>query len=125
MTFQPKIEGVKRERLFEYEDECGKFYIGRVGQMPEREHTFYYADSRYEFCFYADQKWKGNEFEVDVKNATIYRFHGPKPRINPDDFDRISRNMAKFFAERWFLVASKPIPSTEHFRGMRLSWALA
>jgi hypothetical protein len=124
MTFEPKIEGVKREDLFEYEDECGNYYISWVGGMPEREHAFYYGDDKYEFCFYADRKWDGNKFDVDIKNATIYRFHGPRPRINAEDFDRIGRNMAKFFSERWFLVPNKPIPPTEKFRSLTLSWLL-
>ena len=124
MTFEPKIEGVRQEDLFEYEDKYGKCYIGWVGGMPEREHAFYYADSKYEFCFYAMQHWKGSEYVVEVKDATIYRFHGPSPRISPDNFDRVSRNMAKFFADRWFLIPSKPIPSAERFRGLNLSWVL-
>ncbi len=124
MAFEPKIKGVNSSGLFEYEDELGKCYIGGTGGMPEREHAFYYADDKYEFCFYADRNWDGDEFDVDVKNATIYRFHGPRPDIDPADFDRISRNMVKFFATRWFLVPGKPIPPTEKFRSLKLSWRL-
>jgi hypothetical protein len=124
MTFQPKIDGVKHENLFEYEDECGKYYIGWIGGMPERDHAFYYGDSQYEFCFYAESHWEGNEYDVEVKNASIYRFHGPNPTIDPGDFDRLARNMSRFFAERWFLVPNKPIPATEKFRGLSLSWVL-
>jgi hypothetical protein len=124
MAFEPKIEGVKQADLFEYEEECGKFYIAGVGGMPEREHAFYYGDGKYEFCFYAVSHWEGDEYTVEVNDATIYRFHGPSPRISPDDFDRIGRNMSKFFAERWFLAPRKPIPSTEKFRSLYLSWLL-
>ena len=124
MTFEPKIEGVERSSLFEYEDECGKCYIGGIGGMPEREHGFYYADSKYEFCFYADRHWEGSEYDVEVQNATIYRFHWPRPRINPDHFDRIGRNMTSFFAARWFHLPSQLIPQTEKFRSLSLSWVL-
>jgi hypothetical protein len=125
MDFEPKMKGVARSSLFEYEDKYGKCYIGSVGGMPEREHTFYYADHRYEFCFYADQKWDGSSFDIDVTEATIYRFHGPRPHVDPADFDRIARNMAKFFASRWFLAPRDPIPSSEKFRGLKLSWTLS
>ena len=125
MTLEPNIKGVNSSDLFEYEDELGKCFIGSVGGMPQREHAFYYADDKYEFCFYAVQNWHGSEFDVDVKDATIYRFHGPSPYIDPNDFDRIGRNMAKFFTERWFLAPAKPIPSREKFRSLKLSWVLA
>jgi hypothetical protein len=124
VAFQPTIEGVNPRYLFEYEDECGQCHIGGTGGMPEREFAFYYGDSKYEFCFYADEHWEGNEFDVEVKNATIYRFHGPRPRIDPADFDRIRRNMTRFFATRWFLDPTKPIPPTEKFRSLKLSWLL-
>jgi hypothetical protein len=124
MKFEPQIEGVKRSWLFEFEDEEGKCYIGGVGGMPEREHAFYYADAKYEFCFYAVSKWEGAEYDVEVTDASVYRFHGPSPHIDPKDFDRIARNMAKFFATRWFIAPSEPIPPTEHFRSLRLSWVL-
>jgi hypothetical protein len=125
MAFTPQIEGIKPSDLFEFDGEFGKFYMTDVGGMPERENAFYYADGKYEFCFYADRTWEGDQFDVEVKNATIYRFHGPHPRINPDDFDRIARNMARFFASRWFLTANKPIPPTEKFRNLKFSWGLA
>ena len=125
MSFKPKIDGVEASYLHEYEDELGKFYVAGVGGMPEREHAFYYADQKYEFCFYADQEWEGREFDVVVKHATIYLFHGPRPHINPGDCHRIGRNMAEFFAERWFFVPSKPIPSTQKFRSLKLEWRLA
>jgi hypothetical protein len=117
------IDGVEASSLFEYDDEFGKCYIGGVGGMPE--HPFYYADHKYEFCFYADQNWEGSDLDVVVEDATIYRFHGPSPHIYPDDFVRISRNMAKFFCARWFLGPERPIPSTEKFRSLKLSWVLA
>jgi hypothetical protein len=122
MAFEPKIAGVSRSSLFKFEDESGKCYITDIGGMPEREYAFYYADGKYEFCFYADQHWDGNEFDVEVTNATIQRLHGSRPRINPADFDRIARNMAKFFATRWFVAGSRPIPPTEKFRSIKLSW---
>ena len=122
MTFEPTIDGVEASDLFEYEDEFGKCYIGGVGGMPERSHAFYYADQKYEFCFYADQNWEGSEVDVVVRDATIYRFHGPSPHIDPDDFNRIGRNMAKFFSAHWFLSPKRPIPSTEKFRSLKLEW---
>jgi hypothetical protein len=124
MAFEPTIQGIDASWLFEFEDECGKYYITNVGGMPEREHTFYYGDGKYEFCFYARQHWEGSEFDVEVYDATVRRFYGPSPRIDPQDFDRISRNMARFFAVRWFLSARRPIPSTEKFRSLKLSWVL-
>jgi len=124
MAFEPKIKGVNASDLFEYEDEFGKCYIGSIGSMPERENAFYYADAKYQFCFYVVRTWDGSEFDVDVKGATIYRFHGPRPRIDPRDFERISRNMAKFFAERCFLAPALSIPAGQKFRSLKLSWVL-
>lgn len=126
MAFKPKMEGVKQSSLVEFADECGKFYVGWVGGgAPGREHAFYYADEKYEFCFYADQHWEGDQYDVVVKDATIHLFHGPSPRISPDDLERIRRNMATYFADRWFLIPREPIPSTEKFRNLKLSWVLA
>jgi hypothetical protein len=124
MTFEPKIEGINPRYVFEFEDECGQCYIGGAGYMPDWRFAFYYADCKYEFCFYADQHWEGNEFEVEVKDATLARFKGGSPRIDPADFDRISRNMARFFATRWFLDPIRPNPPKEHFRSLKLSWVL-
>jgi hypothetical protein len=124
MAFEPTIKGINSKSLFEFEDDLGKVYIGGAGGMPERLHTFYYADGKYEFCFYARRDWEGDEYDVEVYDATIDRFTGPSPRIDPRDFDRISRNMAKFFAVRSFLVPSRPIPPEEKFRNLTLSWVL-
>lgn len=124
MAFEPTIKGVNPSYLFEFEDECGQCHIGGTGYMPGWEFAFYYADSKYEFCFYANRRWEGDQFDVDVKNATIYRFDGPRPRIDPADFDRISRNMAGYFATRSFLDPTTPNPSTEKFRSLKLSWVL-
>jgi hypothetical protein len=125
MAFKPKIEGVKQSSLVEFKNESGQFYTAWLGGMPEREHTFYYADGKYEFCFYAERHWEGDQYDVVVKDATIYPFHGPSPRIDPEDFECIRRNMATFFAGRWFLVPTESIPSTEKFRSLMLSWRLA
>lgn len=124
MTFEPGIDGVKQASLVEFEGECGKFYIAWIGGAPEREHAFYYADTKYEFCFYADRHWDDDQYDVVVKDATIYRLHGPSPRIDPDDFERIRRNMARYFVGRWFLVPTQLAPSTEKFRDLKLSWVL-
>jgi hypothetical protein len=124
MEFEPTIEGVRRKDLVEYADELGEVCIGRVGGMPEREHAFYYRDAKYEFCFYADCKCDGDKFDIDVKNATVQRFHGSRPRIDYRDLDRIARNMARFFAERRFLSSRKPVPPNETFRSLKLSWRL-
>jgi hypothetical protein len=102
-----------------------KFYIAWVGGMPEREHAFYYADGKYEFCFYAERLWHGSQYDVVVKYATVDRFHGANPRINPEDFERIRRNMAAYFSDRWFFIPTEPMPPTEEFRSVVLSWRLA
>ena len=114
-----------RKDLVEYTDELGKVYIGGVGYMPEPGVGFYYRDAKYEFCFYADCKYDGDKFDIDVRDATVQRFRGVKPRINFQDFDRIARNVARFFAERWFLSSRKPVPPNEHFRSLKLSWRLS
>jgi hypothetical protein len=124
MTTEPTIEGVEKKYIVECDGEPGKFYIASIGSMPEREFGFYYRDDVYEFCFYADQIWDGRKFDIDVKDATRFRFTGASPKINPSDYDRIARNMAKFFATRSFLLPHRPIPSTEEFRRLRLSWKL-
>jgi len=125
MAFKPKIDGVNEKELLEYESDGHKFYMAWVGGMPEREHAFYYADDRHEFCFYADRKWEGSEYDVYVRNATIYRFHGSHPRINPDDYGYLRERMARFFSERWFLDPLRPIPANEKFRNLTLSWVLS
>jgi hypothetical protein len=126
MAFEPKIKGINSKSLFEFEDDLSKCYIGGAGGMPERLHTFYYADAKYEFCFYTRRHGEGDEYEYDVEvyDATVDRFTGSSPRIDPRDFDRISRNMARFFAVRSFLVPSRPIPSEEKFRSLKLTWVL-
>jgi len=122
--FEPTIEGVQRASLVEYADELGKVYIGGAGYMPEPGYCFYYKDAKYEFCFYADSLYEGSVFDIDVKDATVHRFHGSSPQIDHSDFERIARNMARFFSERWFLSPRKPVPPTEQFRSLKLSWVL-
>ena len=109
MEFEPKIKGINASSLFEVEDDLGKCYIGGAGGMPERLHTFYYADVKYEFCFYTRRHWEGDEYDVEVYDASVDRFTGPSPRIDPRDFDRISRNMTRFFTVRSFRVPRKLI----------------
>lgn len=126
MTFEPKMKGVNQSSLVEFQDERAKFYIAWVGGgAPDREHAFYYADTKYEFCFYADPHWEGDRYDVVVKGATIHLLHGPSPQISPDDFERIRRNMVRYFADRWFLIPTRPIPPTEKFGDVKLSWGLA
>lgn len=124
MAFEPTIEGIEKEYVVECDGESGKFYIGSIGGMPEREFGFYYRDDMYEFCFYADRNWDEKKFDINVKDATRFRFNGASPKINPRDYDRIARNMAKFFAVRSFLLPHRLIPPTEEFRHLRLSWNL-
>jgi hypothetical protein len=122
MEFEPTIKGVQRNDLVEYTDELGKVCIGGVGYMPEPGVGFYYRDAKYEFCFYADCKYDADKFDVDVRNATVQRFHGASSRIDYQDFDRVARNMARFFAERSVLDPRKP--PTEKFHRLKFSWLL-
>lgn len=124
MAFEPTIEGIEAKYIVECDGEPGKFYVGSIGAMPETGWGFYYRDDEYEFCFYADRSWDGIKFDIDVNDATRSRFTGASPDINPRDYDRIARNMAKFFAARFFIVPTRPIPPTEEFRHLRLSWKL-
>jgi hypothetical protein len=34
--------------------------------MPEPGFCFYYRDTKYEFCFYADSKYEGSSHDVEV-----------------------------------------------------------
>ena len=125
MIPNPKIEGVDPNDLFEYEGDKGFFYIGLIGAMPERTLGFYYRDDQYEFCFYAEQEWDGRRvYDVVVRDASMFRFTGPSPKIDRRDYDVIASNMTRFFSERFFFVPKKPIPSTEKFRNLRFSWKL-
>jgi hypothetical protein len=124
MPFEPKIEGINKSTLIEIKGERGNCYMASVGGMPERLHTFFNGDDTYQFCFYANRKWEGDEFDVEVFEASIYRFHGPRPYVNPDDMEYIRQNTEKFFTTRCFLTFREPIPSTEKLRKVILSWRL-
>jgi len=124
MEFEPTIEGVRRKDLVEYTDELGKVYIGGVGYMPEPGFGFYYRDAKYEFCFYADCKYDGEKFDIDVRDATVQRFQASSPPIDYRDLDRVARNMARFFAERQFLSPCKSLPPGEKFLRLKFSWLL-
>ena len=124
MIPNPKIEGVDPKYLFEYEGEHGEFYIGPIGGMLERTFGFYYRDEKYELCFYADRVWDGKNYDVLIEDATMLKFHGASPRVEPRDYDGIAHNMTRFFSERFFLSPRRPIPATEEFRSLRLVWKL-
>jgi hypothetical protein len=125
--FTSKMAGIEQKYLFEYEDERGKCHIGYAGGiMPERPGwAFYYSDGTYEFCFYANRVWEGNDtYDVEVKDATAQHMYGGTPHIDPADISRIRRNMEKFFLTRNFLTPIRPICPGEQFRNLILSWRL-
>jgi hypothetical protein len=118
------MKGIEQEYLVEINSGHGKCYIASAGGMPERENAFYYGDADYEFCFYATRKWRGDEYDVEVTNATVERFHGSEPFIRPEHKDRITANIATFFATYYFASSAKPIPSTERFGTLTFSWGV-
>lgn len=117
------FDGISPEFIIEIDKSTGCF-IGSAGGMPEREHTFLYHDNKYHFYFYAEQKWEGCTYDVNIVDASVRRFHGPGPQILDADVPIIRKNMARFFRERRFFDSSSARPESEIFRDLAINWKL-
>ena len=100
MSFTPRIKGIDPNAICEISGKRGGCYIASAGGMPEREHTFYYADPSYEFCFYVTRSWDGNVFDIDIYNATRERFTSLPPSIRVGDLGYILHNIQIFVSTR-------------------------
>jgi hypothetical protein len=120
MTFKVTIPRIEEKYLVEIQGRYGPCYIVGIGNRPELEHGFYYGDARYEFCFYAEIAYHGNEFDIDVYDASVRRFDGPSPIVKPEDLDYIKESMAKFFETRAF-IGSGPIDPNVKLRSLAIS----
>ncbi|WP_316177408.1 MULTISPECIES: hypothetical protein [unclassified Bradyrhizobium] len=119
---QPAIKGVRPDDPVGYADEPGNFHIGGAGQMPRTGIPLLRPEHEYEFCFYADSKYEGGSYDVEVTMTSTDRFTGSSVQIDPEDLDRTTRNMRRFFSDRCFLMPRIPIPAGEHFRSLRMLW---
>ncbi|MGJ4901281.1 hypothetical protein ACQR0V_06905 [Bradyrhizobium sp. HKCCYLS2058] len=76
MDYQPAIKGVRPDDLVGYADELGNFHIGGAGQMPRTGIPLLLPGREYEFCFYADSKYEGSSYDVEVTMTSTDRFTG-------------------------------------------------
>ncbi len=106
-------------------DPVSQCFISGAGMTPGLGYTFVYEDKQYHFYFFADAKWAGNDYDVDVFHAGRTRFGGNPPLIADQDMPQILSNMRKFFETRRFIGARDLRPPNEVFRDLIFSWRAA